>query len=134
MATIKKIWKGEAILAYTDGYGGAVADLAADEAWDFTSDVDLETNGYEAAVVTLEYDGSGSTDAIIVGVFNSLDASDYDDLPIWDMTCDINGGVDTQISFLVEDLSHFRIGLKTSGTTDTFDYRLKYDAWRYDAS
>ena len=134
MATIKKVWKGEAILAYTNGYGGAVADLAADEAWDVTGDVDLETDGYEAAVFTLEYDGSGATDAIIVGVFNSLDGTDYDDLPIWEQQCDINGGVDTQISFLVEDLSHFRIGVKTSGTTDTFDYRLKYDAWRHDAT
>ena len=134
MATIKKVWKGEAILAYTNAYGGAAADLAADEAWDFTPDVDLETDGYEGAIFTLEYDGSDATDAIIVGVFNSLDASDYDDLPIWDITCAINGGVDTQISFKVEDLSHFRIGLKTSDTNTTFDYRLKYDAWRHDVS
>ena len=132
MGVIKKVWKGEADLAVTNAYGGAVADLAADEAWDVTADVDLETDGYEGANFTLEYDGSDATDAIIVGVFSSLDGSDFDDLPIWEMECDINGGVDTQISFLVEDLSHFRIGVKTSGTSTTFDYRLKYDAWRHD--
>lgn len=129
---IKKTWAGETVLAETDGYGGAVSDLAADQAYDYTSDINLETNGYEGAVVTLEYDSAGTTDNIIVSVFGSYDgSSNYDDTPIWSQECDATSGADTQISFIVSDLSHFRIGVKTSGTTNTFDYQITYDAWRW---
>lgn len=131
MATISKSWKGEAVLAETNGYGGAVADLAADSAYDYTSDVDLETNGYVGAVVTLEFDSAGTTDNIVASVFGSYDGTNYDDVPIWSQEFDATSGADTQVSFIVMDVSHFRIGLKTTGTTDTFDYQITWDAWRY---
>ncbi len=135
MATIKKVWKGEAILAYTNSYGGGVADLAADGAYDYTGDVDLETDGYEAANVTLEFDSSGTTDNIILGLFGSLDGSDFDDVALWEMEFDATSGNDLQVSIPgIRDLSHFRFGVKTNGTTNTFDYRIKWDAWRWDAT
>lgn len=134
MATIKKIWKGEATLAATNGYGGGDSDLAADGAYDYTSNIDLETDGYVGAVITLEYDSSGTTDNIVAAIFNSLDGSAYDDVPVWSQEFDATDGTDTQVSFIVYDLSNFRIGLKTTGTTNTFDYRIKWDAWRFSSA
>ena len=134
-ATIKYVWKGEATVAYTNGYGGAVDDLAADEAWDYTADIDLETNGYMGAIVYLEHDSAGTTDNIIMGIFPSVDGTDFPDSPIAEIEYDDNGGADTQEPGIwVHDTQHFRVGVKTSGTTDTYDYRIRWDAWRADAT
>jgi|GEM_PF-860964 len=130
MATISKNWGASVTLAQTDGYGGATPDLAADQAYDYTADVDLETNGYEGAHVTVDYDGSGTTDNIIIDIFGSLDGTNYDDIAL----CTLSGsktGADEQVSFIVKDVAHFRIGVKTSGTTNTFDYQIKYQPWNY---
>lgn len=135
MATAKKVWKGEAVLAETNGYGGAVADLAADGAYDYTNDIDLETNGYEGALVQLEHDSSGTTDNIILGIFPSLDGTNFSDNPLFEIEYDASSGADTmEAAIVVKDLSHFRVGVKTNGTTDTFDYQITWDAWRWDVS
>jgi hypothetical protein len=134
-ATIKYTWKGETVIAETNGYGGVVADLAADEAWDYTSDIDLETNGYFGAIVYLEFDSSGTTDNIILGIFPSYDGTNYADTPVSEVEYDDNGGVDTQAPGLwVHNTQHFKVGVKTSGTTNTFDYQITWDAWRADAT
>ena len=135
MATAKKIWKGEATIKATNGYSGGDADLAADQAWDFSGNIDLETNGYEGALIYLEHDSSGTTDNIILGIFPSVDGTDRADTPILEIEFDATGGGDTQeYSVIVRDLQHFEVGVKTSGTTDTFDYRIRWDAWRWDVS
>lgn len=135
MATAKKVWKGEATIKATDGYGGTDADLAADGAWDFSGDIDLETDGYEAALVYLEHDSAGTTDNIILGIFPSVDGTDRADNPIFEIEFDATSGTDMQeAAIVVNDLQHFEVGVKTSGTTDTFDYRIRWDAWRWDIS
>jgi len=135
MATAKKVWKGEATIKSTNAYGGGDSDLAADETWDFSGDIDLETNGYEGALIYLEHDSSGTTDNIILGIFPSVDGSDRADNPIVEIEFDASGGGDTQEApIVVKDLQHFEVGVRTSGTTDTFDYRIRWDAWRWDIS
>lgn len=135
MATGKKVWKGEADYLVTNGYGGAQADLAADGAYDYGADIDLETNGYEGAIIYLEHDSSGTTDNIILGVFSSVDGTDFADNSDWEIEFDATAGSDTQEpGIIIKDLSHFRLGVKTTGTTDTFDYRIRWDAWRWDVS
>jgi len=135
MATAKKVWKGEATLVATDGYSGVDDDLAADEAWDLSADVDLETDGYEGALVYLEHDSSDTTDNIILGIFPSVDGTDVSDNPILEIEFDATAGSNTQeYPVIVRDLQHFMVGVKTSGTTDTFDYRIRWDAWRWDVS
>ena len=133
MADQKRKWASVVELAKTNGYSGAVPDLAADEAWDLSSSVDFVTNGYFGAEVTLEHDSSGTTDDIIVGVFPSIDGTDFDDEPEFQMTCSSDGS-DDQKSFFVYDYAYFKIGVKTSGTTDTFDYRIKYRPWINESS
>ena len=135
MATISKSWKGEATLVSTNAYGGATADLAADSAYDYSGDVDLETLGYEGALVYLEHDSAGTTDNIVLGIFPSVDGTDHADNPIYEIEFDATGGADTQEApIVVKDLQHFRVGVKTTGTTDTFDYRIRWDAWRWSSA
>jgi len=134
-ATVKYVWKGEAVIAETNGYGGAVADLAADEAWDLTSDIDLETAGYMGAIIYLEFDSAGTTDNIILGIFPSYDGTNYADTALLEIEYDDNGGADTQAPGIwMREQQHFKVGVKTSGTTDTFDYQITWDAWRADVS
>lgn len=123
----KKQWDiASVILAATNGYGGAVADLAADGAYDYTNAVDLVSGDDRGLVGTLEYDSAGTTDNIIISAFGSIDGTNFDDTPLWSMTCDATSGTDTQISFTIKDYPYTKFGVKTTGTTDTFDYRITY--------
>ena len=135
MAIVKKVWKGEVDYLATNGYAGGQSDLAADGAYDYGADIDVETDGYEGIKVYLEHDSSGTTDNIILGWFESVDGSDFPDKPNWEIEYDATGGADTQEPCVkIEDCQHGRLGVKTTGTTDTFDYRIRIDYWRWDVS
>ncbi len=61
------------------------------------------------------------TDNLIVAVYGTLDASteDWDDTPILEF--EIDNGIDpNKISFLVSGVYKFRVGVVSSGSTDTF--------------
>lgn len=133
MATIIKTWTASAELHKTDAYGGTDADLAADQQYDYTSDVNLETNGYQGVQVQIKYRGNNADtnkkpDKLLVDVFPSLDASNYDSEPIAHYVLE-NDNTHRQMSFLVLDLAHFRLGIKTSDTNTTFDYQIDYQTW-----
>jgi len=133
-ATLKYSYPAEIVAAETNGYGGAVADLAADQAYDYTSDIDLETNGYYGMWLTLEHDSSGTTDDIIISYFASYDGTNFDDVELWSVTVDSDGS-DDQITFLMCPAPpHGRVGVKTTGTTDTFDYQITYLPFRGDST
>jgi len=131
MATITRNWAAQSqIIGTGDGY---ITLSGTTES--YSSDVNLETNGYEGAVVSLEYDSAGTTDNIIISFFGSTDGgSTYDDTPFFSQEVDATSGTDEQISFIIKDYPHFRIGVKTSGTTDSFDYRIMYDAWNWQSA
>lgn len=128
--TITKNWAASAELVKTDAYGGSDADLAADQEYDYSGDVDLETAGQEGAHVTIEYRGSGRKDNLIVDVFASLDGSKYDTEPFIHKILQ-NDGTLRQASLIVKDVAHFRLGLKGSNTNDTFDYLITYQRWNH---
>ena len=133
--TFKYLYTSEVTYLETNGYGGATADLAADQAWDVGGDIDLETAGYYGLWITIEYDSSGTTDNIILGYFASYDGTNFDDLPVWQVELDDNGGADTQQTLPFWPAPpHGRIGVKTSGTTDTFDYQITYHPVRGDGT
>lgn len=134
MATAKKTWASPATLFSTNAYSGSDADIANDGAWDYTNNVDCETDGYEGVQLAIEYDASGTTDNFVVGIFASLDGSTFDDLPISEYEFDNNSGADTQVTIIVIDLANFRVGMKTAGTTDSFDARIIHQRWRWDVS
>jgi len=128
-ATIKYAYASETTYLATNGYSGGTGDLAADQAYDYGADIDLETNGYYGVWIFLEHDSVGTTDDIIISYFGSPDGTDFDDTPFWTCTAESDGS-DDQISWLIYPACpHGRLGVKTSGTTDTFDYRIRYLPW-----
>ncbi len=127
MATISKNWASAVqIIGSGDGY---VTLSGTTES--FSSDVDLESNGYEGAhlVVEINYDASPS-DEVEISLYGSLDGSNYDDTPLWTIQGDSSTDPQ-QLSFIVKDLAHFRIGIKQTGSTDGHDVRAYVQCWNY---
>jgi len=130
MATIRKNIAAAAVLHETADYGGSAAVLAADGAYDYTSDVDLETLGQEGTHVLVEFHGNNAQDDFIVDVFGSLDATTYDTEPIPQYHRTVkNKGKWQAISLIVKDLLHFRIGVKGFSTNTIFQYQITHQAW-----
>ena len=130
MATISKNWASQSqIIGSGDGY---VTLSGTTES--YSSDVDLETNGYEGAhvIVEMNYD-STPTDEVKIKVYGSLDGSNYDDTPIHEFQGDHD--VDPQqVSFIIKDLAHFRLGVQQTGSTDSHDVRAYVQCWNYDST
>ena len=130
MATISKNWASAVqIIGSGDGY---ITLSGTTES--FSSDVDLESNGYEGAhlVVEINYDAS-PTDEVEISLYGSLDGSNYDDTPLWTIQGD-KGTDPQQLSFIVRDLAHFRIGVKQTGSTNSHDVRAYVQCWNYQSA
>jgi hypothetical protein len=130
MATVKKNWASQAqIIGSGDGYETLTGTTES-----YSSDVDMETDGYEGAHVVIEivYDGS-PTDEVIIKLYGSLDGSTYDTNPIWEIQGDKS--ISTQrLSFVVKDLAHFRIGVVQDTGTDSHDVRAYVQCWNYETA
>lgn len=127
MATISKNW---AAVSQVIGSGDGYVTLSGTTE-SFSSDVDLVTNGYEGVhlIVETNYDAS-PTDEVEISLYGSLDGTNYDDTPVWSMQGDHD--VDPQqLSLVVKDLAHFRIGVKQTGSTNSHDVRAYVKAWNY---
>lgn len=130
MAMIKKNW---ATQTQIEGSGDGYTTLSGTTE-EYSADVDLETNGYEGAhvIVEINYDAT-PTDEVKIKLYGSLDGTNYDDTPIWEMQGDKS--VDPQqLSFIIKDLAHFRLGFQQTGSTDSHDVRAYVQCWRYQSS
>lgn len=108
-----------------------------DDTTEFLSDdIDLETEGYEAAHVTVYIDfGATPEYNAVVKVYGSLDGgATPDKTSIWSQ--EIDKGTDpNQISFPIRDLLHFKVGISQAGTvTNDAVATVKYQAWNYASS
>lgn len=131
MATVTtKTWTGEAALLQTAIFGGSTAVIAADQKYDYTANVKLETNGEFGSVVSVSYKGNNVTDDLIVDVFASQDGTtaNFDTEPFIHKIFKNNGTIRRQ-TFVIAGLSNYRIGLKSSGTDTTFEYEVIHDRW-----
>ncbi len=130
MATIKKNWATQTQIESTgDGYT-----TLSGTTEEYSADVDLETNGYEGAhvIVEINYDAS-PTDEVKIKLYGSLDGTNYDDTPIWEIQGDRS--VDPQqLSFIIKDLAHFRLVFQQTGSTDSHDVRAYQQCWNYTSS
>lgn len=127
MATISKKWAAQGqIIGVADGYI-----TLSNQVEQYSSDVDLETNGYEGAHVIVEIDYQAApSHEVKIKLYGSLDGSDYDDTPIWEMQGDRD--VDPQqLSFIVKDLAHFRLGVQQDGDGDAHTVRAYQQSWNY---
>ncbi len=127
MATIKKNWASQSQI---EGTGDGYTTLSGTTE-EYSADVDLETNGYEGAHVTVEIDYDATpTDEVKIKLYGSLDGSNYDDTPIWEMQGDKS--VDPQqLSFIIKDLAHFRLGFQQTGSTNSHNVRAYVQPWNY---
>jgi len=96
----------------------------------YSSDVDLETNGYDGVhlIVEIDYDTT-PTDEVTISIYGSLDGTNYDDTAIYSMQ-GAKGTDPQQLSFVIKDLNHFRVGVVQTGSTDSHNIRAYYKAWR----
>jgi hypothetical protein len=124
MATISKSWATE----------NTILNAASVTTGTFSSVVDLVTNGYEGAVVTVDADFPASpTDDLIVEVYSSNDGTNFDDTPIFSQQ--ISNGTDpNQITIVLKDLPQFKVLAKRSGSTDTITVTMKEKSWRWQSS
>lgn len=127
MPTISKNWASQSQII---GTGDAYVTLSGTTE-SYSSDVDMETNGYEGAhvIVEINYDAT-PTDDVTIKLYGSLDGANYDDTAIWEMQAD-NSVDPQQLSFIVRDLAHFRIGVQQTGSTDSHDVRAYVQCWNY---
>jgi len=124
MATISKSWGSES----------TIMDTVSVTTGSSSSDVDLETLGYEGAHVTVDADfPSTPTDNLIVEVLASLDGTNYDDTALFGFTID-KGTDPNQVSFVVKDVAHFKLYCKRDGSTDTITVTAKVQPWRYQSA
>lgn len=127
MATISKSW---AVQAQIEGSGDGYTTLSGTTE-EYSADVDLETDGYEGAHVTVEVDYDVSpTDEVKIKLYGSLDGTNYDDTPIWEIQGDKTQDPQ-QLSFIVKDLAHFRFGFQQTGATNSHDVRAYAQRWNY---
>ncbi len=97
----------------------------------YSSDIDMVTDGFVGAhlIVEIDYD-STPTDQIKIKLYGSLDGTDYDDTPVWEMQGDKS--IDPQqLSFIIKDLAHFRIGIQQTGSTNSHNVRAYIRNWNY---
>ena len=84
----------------------------------FTTKPQLDANEYAHCQVTGNSDGT--TDNLIIAVYAMVDGTNYDDVPIYEFELDCTDGNDNAVSFIVKDVYQFQIGVRRSGSTDTF--------------
>lgn len=127
MATTKRNFSA---LAQVVGSGDGYVTLSGTTE-SFSSDIDLETNGYEASHIIIEMDYDVTpTDEVGISIYGSLDGTNYDDSPIYSQQGDHD--VDPQqLSLIIRDLLHFRIGVKQTGSTDSHDVRAYVQSWNH---
>jgi hypothetical protein len=130
MATISRNWASQSQII---GTGNSYVTLSGTTE-SYSSDVDMETNGYEGAHVTVEIDYDASpADEVKIKLYGSLDGSNYDDTPIWEMQGDKS--VDPQqLSFVVKDVAHFRISVQQTGSTNSHNVRAYVQCWNYQST
>lgn len=128
MATGKRIFRAEATPLNAQELG--------DTAESTSSDVDLETDGYIGSHVTVDatFNASG-TENVVVSVYGSLDGTNYDDVAVFSQEIGVSAGNAVQISLVITDLLHFRVGVKHAASDSNHaTVTIKEQSWRYDVS
>ncbi len=81
----------------------------------------------ESAVVQVVGNSGGTTDNLIISVYNTLDDSseNWDTVPIFQFELDCTDGADNDVSFIISGLYRWRLGFVRDGSTDT----ITTNAW-----
>lgn len=118
MATISATWTENQNL-HTSGTvaSGATA----------TDDIDLDTNGYDAVLITIEIVFGASPDAdCTIDIFGSANSGTDDDTePLYSFSLEEATSTTKRISFVVKDVPYIAVALTNNDTTDN----VTYDSW-----
>jgi len=121
--------KTDTELYRTNSYGGS--DTALDNTGSFTADIDLTVN--IGAAIDFNFDGSGSTDDLILSLYKRRDENWNDgEIALWGITITSDGSEDVY-HFTIDNsygAGHFRFGMMSSGSTDTFEIDVEMREWR----
>ena len=126
MATGKRIFRALATPMSAQVLG------ATDES--VSSDVNLETDGYIGShvVVDVTFHASGAQN-VVVSVYGSLDGTNYDDIAVFSQEVACTASAVKQISLVIPDLLHFRIGVKHAASDANYaTVTITEQSWRYD--
>ena len=128
MATISKTWRAEATPMN--------AETLVDTTESFSSDVNLETDGYIGSHITVDVTfGVGAEYDAIVLIYGSLDGTNYDDISMFSQSITKVASTTKQISLIVQDVAHFRIGMKQGGTvTNDAVVTIKEQSYRFQST
>jgi hypothetical protein len=120
---ISKKWRAEAVIM------NAVTLVDVTET--YTSDVDLETEGYYASHVIIDVNfGAAPEYNAVITIYASLDGANYDDTAMFSQEIDKDTDPN-QISLIIQDVAHFRIGVKQGGVvTNDAVVTIKEQSWR----
>ncbi len=129
MPTIKKQWTSQ---TWIEGDGTPTWTTLSGTTEEFSSDVDMDTNGYEAAHVQIYTDFQTSPNGDIeVAFYGSLDGSTYDTIPFHKITID-NAADLNDLSFMISGYNHFRLGFVNTNGSDTGNkVRAAHKSWNY---
>lgn len=103
----------------------------------YTSDIALDRINQQIAI-DIKFDASGSTDDLKVTIFKQRGGGwDGDEIAVWSSTIPSDGSEDIS-NLLIDERDygrgHFRVGLESTGGTDTFDVDVEarlYRKWTF---
>lgn len=128
MATISRVYRAVATIVNADTFTNTE---------EYSSDVDLETDGYEGSHITasVAFHASGTADAIL-NLYGSLDGSTYDTIALASIRVPITAGGTKQVSFVIADILHWRLGYITSAAEASYPPTLtaKEQSWRWQSA
>lgn len=117
MATITPTWAAQSQI---EGSAGGYTTLSGTTE-EFTSSVDLTGSDMAHVIVEVNFDTT-PTDDVEVAVYGSHDGTNFDDVAMNAFVID-NATDPAQLSFYVQGVTYFRVGMKQTGSTDSHDVR-----------
>jgi hypothetical protein len=128
MATGKRTFRAEA--TPMDGQElGATAESVS-------TSVNLETDGYigSHATVSVVFHASGAQN-VVIALYGSLDGTNFDTIPLFSQQVAVTAGATKQISLIVQDVLHFRVGARHAASeTNVATVTVKEQSWRFTVS
>jgi fructose-specific phosphotransferase system component IIB len=128
MATGKRTFRAEATPMSAVELGATAESVS--------TNVDLETDGYMGSHVTVSvvFHASGAQN-VVIALYGSLDGTNFDTIPLFSQQVGVTAGATKQISLIVQDVLHYRIGAKHAASeTNVATVTVKEQSWRFDIS
>lgn len=118
MATINPTWTLNQNL-HTSGIVAAAASA--------TDDIDLDTSGYDAVLITIEvtFGGTPDGDCSIAVLSSSNSGSDDDTEALYSFSLEEATSATKRISFVVKDVPYIAVKLTNNDSADN----VTYDSW-----